>query len=571
MAVIVNDSKGYTQDEFKEYLKNIVTAIVPDAQTMIDSVDSAQSSATSASTSASTATNKASAASTSASNASSSASNALAYSNNAASSATAAQASQDAAKTSETNAANSATAAANSATAAANSATAAANSAKEQQSDWNVTDKNSKAFIKNKPTTWNTNNLENPLCMNGIFNHVVQSLIMTARANRLAFLPADQIIIEKTIDGGKTWTDAGVSDDDKMWLFSGTSTRWIAIPRIDGKMSELCGLRVTIATIKYNVPSSTAETEKYSYWNKDHMVGVERYCSLQDFYFWINAINNDVSVKIEGARADTPNVWNTLCDKLPFNANGWSGSYYCRSVGFRTGTFQYGNIRFTFFTKARYGGTVNNNVDEAQAIQTIMGYGPNVWQYSNPMMNNDHLYMWDNHKNAQFPAQLTATDVRATGKLYEKGTSITDAIAQKVTTNTLTATDATFTGATSVPTANQGNSSNTIASTEFVAKSISALVNSAPTTLNTLSEIASALGNDANFSTTITTALSKKANAAEVESTYAKKTDISNTYIISATEPKSPQNGCLWFDTTNMLIKLRASNAWKTFGAVYLS
>lgn len=44
-----------------------------------------------------------------------------------------------------------------------------------------------------------------------------------------------------------------------------------------------------------------------------------------------------------------------------------------------------------------------------------------------------------------------------------------------LTTKTLTATDATFTGQTSVPTASAGNSSNAIASTEFVVKSISDL------------------------------------------------------------------------------------------------
>lgn len=436
------------------------------------------------------------------------------------------------AKTSEQSASASAAASTASAKAAETSAASAAESANlatsgQLNADWNVTDTTSKAYIKNKPNTWDTVNLKKPLCLNSIADPVVTPLIMSARANRLAFLPADQIIIEKTVDGGQTWSDAGVSDNDKMWLFSGTSTRWIYIPRIDGKMSELCGLRVTIATIKYNVPSNTAETEKYNYWNKEHMVDVERYCSLQEFYFWINAINNNVSVKIEGASADTPDVWNTLCDKLPFNANGWSGSYYCRSTKFRTGTYQYGNIRFTFFTKAR-NGVLENNVNDVQGIQTIMGYGPDVWTYSNSMMKNDHLYEWDNNKNASFPAQLTAKNVFATGKVYENGKSITESIAQSVTTNTLTATNATFTGETSVPTANEGNSSNAIASTEFVAKSIAALVNSAPETLNTLNELATALGNDPNFATTVTNALAKKMNEKEATDTFATKTEVSD-------------------------------------------
>ena len=103
-------------------------------------------------------------------------------------------------------------------------------------------------------------------------------------------------------------------------------------------------------------------------------------------------------------------------------------------------------------------------------------------------------------------------------------------LAYSVTTNTLTATDAfftdaIFTGETSVPTANEGNSSNTIASTEFVANSLAKMVDSAPESLNTLNELAEALGNDPNFATTVINELGKKMDSAEAESIFAKKED----------------------------------------------
>ena len=116
------------------------------------------------------------------------------------------------------------------------------------------------------------------------------------------------------------------------------------------------------------------------------------------------------------------------------------------------------------------------------------------------------------------------------------------AIASSVTTatgnvTTLTATDTTLTnvtitGQTSVPTANAGNSSKAIANTEFVAKSISALVNGAPDQLNTLNELAKALGNDSNFASTVTAELAKKLNSAEAESTYATKQEAGVPYQI---------------------------------------
>ncbi len=68
-----------------------------------------------------------------------------------------------------------------------------------------------------------------------------------------------------------------------------------------------------------------------------------------------------------------------------------------------------------------------------------------------------------------------------------------------------------FTGIPTVPTAPSGTNSSQIASTSFVRTEISNLVNSAPSTLDTLNELAIALGNDANFATTITNSLAGKA------------------------------------------------------------
>ena len=67
-------------------------------------------------------------------------------------------------------------------------------------------------------------------------------------------------------------------------------------------------------------------------------------------------------------------------------------------------------------------------------------------------------------------------------------------------------------GIPTVPTASSGTNTTQIASTAFVRTEISNLVASAPTTLDTLNELATALGNDANFSTTVTTSLGGKAS-----------------------------------------------------------
>ena len=69
----------------------------------------------------------------------------------------------------------------------------------------------------------------------------------------------------------------------------------------------------------------------------------------------------------------------------------------------------------------------------------------------------------------------------------------------------------TLTGVPLTPTATSGTNTNQVASTEYVRTEISNLVNSAPATLDTLNELATALGNDASFSTTVTNSLAAKA------------------------------------------------------------
>lgn len=61
-----------------------------------------------------------------------------------------------------------------------------------------------------------------------------------------------------------------------------------------------------------------------------------------------------------------------------------------------------------------------------------------------------------------------------------------------------------------VPTANADNNSKTVANTAFVQTAIANLVGSAPSTLNTLQELSTALGNDANFSATVAKQIGEK-------------------------------------------------------------
>lgn len=69
----------------------------------------------------------------------------------------------------------------------------------------------------------------------------------------------------------------------------------------------------------------------------------------------------------------------------------------------------------------------------------------------------------------------------------------------------------TFTGTPKAPTPAAGNNTTQVATTAFVQAALTALINGAPATLDTLKEIAAAINNDPNFNTTINNALALKA------------------------------------------------------------
>ena len=68
-----------------------------------------------------------------------------------------------------------------------------------------------------------------------------------------------------------------------------------------------------------------------------------------------------------------------------------------------------------------------------------------------------------------------------------------------------------FTGTPIAPTATAGTNTTQIATTQYVRTEVANLVNSAPGALDTLDELAQALGDDASFATTVTTAIGLKA------------------------------------------------------------
>ncbi len=117
------------------------------------------------------------------------------------------------------------------------------------------------------------------------------------------------------------------------------------------------------------------------------------------------------------------------------------------------------------------------------------------------------------------PAVVLATRKYVDDKVLELKVYVDDLMAKHVTANDphtqyAPKVSPTFTGTPKAPTAAAGNNSTQLANTAFVQAAIAALVASSPAALDTLNELAAALGNDPNFATTMTNALSGKMDKA---------------------------------------------------------
>jgi hypothetical protein len=107
---------------------------------------------------------------------------------------------------------------------------------------------------------------------------------------------------------------------------------------------------------------------------------------------------------------------------------------------------------------------------------------------------NDKILLWD--ESADVWKQMTLEDLQ-------------DSI-DTDTTNFAPLASPTLTGTPTAPTAGATVNTTQLATTAFVQTAIANLSDSAPATLNTLNELAAALGDDASFSTTVTTSIATK-------------------------------------------------------------
>ena len=285
------------------------------------------------------------------------------------------------------------------------------------------------------------------LISNGM-NEIQQGILDTTSADRFAFIPARNIIIEESIDGGTTWTTKNAADWDKENLFTGKDyDGFLALPTIDGKCNTNCLVRVTITAMNYNVPEGTTDSNRYQYWNEDYATDVERYCNPKLLSVWVASTGNHIQLKVEGHDGYKDTTWQTI--KTFDGLSGWAGRNMCSLDangilfgGSVTQKANYWNWRFTFRTQTNDNDFDNSKLTSStgQYIYGIRAFSVSTWSAPNNLMESGHLYSWDRFQTMILPGHIMpkATDSNYCGtgsnqflqvhgkEIWENGTTLAD-------------------------------------------------------------------------------------------------------------------------------------------------
>lgn len=216
-------------------------------------------------------------------------------------------------------------------------------------------------------------------------------------ANRLAYLPANDIVVEYSNDAGATWTDYGLTNSQKQSLT--TLNQSVVI----GKRTKAADVTVN-DQVRVTITASSNVT----------------YFSLKKILLRVSTNGaTGTKVLIEASKNGTDTTYSTIGT---YDVSGWSGwnsiPYSCPFGG---GDNQTSNIRRIRLTFSIEGLSTSSNLFQCMAIRM---YGENSWANSGgTMAANGHMYSYDINKNVTFPANVTAPTFN--GSLSGNATSAT--------------------------------------------------------------------------------------------------------------------------------------------------
>lgn len=245
-------------------------------------------------------------------------------------------------------------------------------------------------YLKEANLEWGGKNFS------GTYGPVDAAMINELGANRAAFAKAAGIAVEYSRDGGETWIDYGLTDVQKIGIFS-TSTGIVAGKRTT---NDVVGVN---DQVRVRLLTSAA--------------GI--YTVLNKFTIYLSTGGSTGCWCTIKARKQTDyengvETYTTYASNVP--VSGWSGWNVINTNGITT----YGNTKTTqngelifIFGVTGYNG--NGTTQYGLNISKIRCFGGQGWTTPSNMARDGHLYSYDNSQNATFPAQITATAFKKSG------------------------------------------------------------------------------------------------------------------------------------------------------------
>ena len=215
---------------------------------------------------------------------------------------------------------------------------------------------------------------------------------------------------------------------------------------------------------------------------------------------------------------------------------------------------------------------------------SVMGSDGMLYQSVQDSTNQDPTTDTSNTHWQQVGIMLSDADIKTAYERNADTNALTNALLTRLQDAAPLASPS-FTGAVTVPDQTAGTNNGRAANTRFVAAALAALVASAPSTLDTLNELADALGDDPNFAATVMTMLDNRPdNDAVIDlirrnALSGPKVVLQNTALNYATGGTAVQQGLAfpgssdqqWLDSSKIEVKSFAplGGCSKVTGGIY--
>ena len=238
-------------------------------------------------------------------------------------------------------------------------------------------------------------------------------------ANRLSYMPASDIQVEYSTDSGSTWTDYGLTDNQKRSFV----TTGLSYPLYPGKNTTR--QKINTDRVRVTITASNNVT----------------YFSLKKIYMYISqngASGCKVIVEKSQCGSDT-----TFVQVGEYAISGWSGwNSIPLTNSFGGGDNQTSNIRrlrFTYyFTTYSTGyGETDDTSGVIWFISKLNMIGETYWSNSGgSLATTGHIYSYDIDKNTTFPAIVNATEFKennvSLANKYNQKTSVINVTADTI-------------------------------------------------------------------------------------------------------------------------------------------